>query len=242
MTGHAPANLPGRPVSRLWRCWLIIALLAGGRENLVAAEGESTAGSPPQVLRDFKSPASFYLIRDWSQVRFVDGLARLRGVKATGGMTSSKDYDLSPYSNLVPALILRTTPSNTAPQILLTLGDAEGRSATWFFSLPKPSPDLSPVLPNRDGTMAHPNWIEKYDGKLETNVGPLDLARIRSLKVQGDWNQGVLDLDLDSIVLVKAATNHPAGGGTGRPRAAKAENYEIGPSRSRARNQMGNPD
>jgi hypothetical protein len=111
----------------------------------------------------------------------------------------------SAFAHRTPAFRLRTTAANTAQTLQLQLLDAGGRNATWRFPLPPAPADFLTVLPSGAVAISHPHDLQRSEQP--EDVGTLDLARIRQFKVQGDWQQGIVDLVIDALVLVEPDAN-----------------------------------
>ncbi|MEN6496280.1 MAG: glycoside hydrolase family 9 protein [Thermoguttaceae bacterium] len=179
---------------------LLVALVSGWSGSVFAAEHASDAKAR-YTISDFNSPFQFYY-QAWSdKIQVVNGHVLLKSLSCRGGAGVNKAYDLSSYANLTPAFRLQTTPANTAKTLQLQLLDAGGRNATWHFPLPQPSADFVTVIPTDAVAISHPHALERADKP--DDVGALDLAKICQFKVQGDWQKGVVDLELDAIVLVE---------------------------------------
>jgi len=192
----------GQYRSRVVPLLFVVLLLAfiTGACTIAFADDNTTTAKAQYTLTDISSPFEFYY-GAWSQVDIVGGRAVLKNYATAGGAGVNKQYDLSAYSNMTPAFRLRTTSANTAKAVLLQFLDADGRNATWTFPLPQPSADFVTTIPAGAVAISHPNMLERTEQP--ENVGSLDLANIRQFKVQGDWQKGVLDLEIDEIVLVE---------------------------------------
>ncbi len=153
------------------------------------------------TISDFTTPFQFHYQAWGDHLQVGGGRAVLKGLSEKGGAGVNKPHDLGAYTNLCPAFRLRTTAANTAKMLQLQLLDAEGRNATWRFPLPPPSENFVTVVPLGAAALAHPHTIKRGDE--EDHIGPLNLPKICQFKVQGDWQKGVLDLELASITLVE---------------------------------------
>lgn len=175
--------------------------LAGLIVSLAALVSPAVAADTKYTISDFDAPFGFYYVGWNDKIQVADGRVTLKAMPTAGGAGVNKPHDLGAYANLTPAFRLRTTAANTARTIQLQLLDADGRNATWHFQLPGPSADFVTVLPDGSVAVSRPHAIARSEKP--DNVGALDLAKILQFKVQGDWQQGVMDLEIDAIVLVE---------------------------------------
>ena len=188
---------PGRKCGSL----LVAAMLAtgSGMFSACAADTPATSGEP-FAISTFDAPFTFTYLAWKDKIQVAGGHAVLKGLECKGGAGVNTQMNLSAFADLTPAFRIRTTASNTARTIHLQLLDADGFSGSWLFDLPPPSADFVSITPTGAVAVATPNALHR-DQKPVT--GKLDLARIVQYQVQGDWQKGILDLELDAIVLVK---------------------------------------
>lgn len=179
---------------------ILIALMSSAIDSGLTAE-RADSNKVRYTISDCDSPFQFHY-QAWSgEMPIVAGHVVLKGLPCNGGAGVNKPYDLSAFADLTPAFRLRTTAANTAKTLQLQFLDAGGRNATWRFPLPPASADFLTVIPTGAVAISHPHDLERSEQP--EHVGTLDLAQIRQFKVQGDWQKGVVDLEIDAIVLVE---------------------------------------
>ena len=186
---------PGKQCGSL----LVAAMLLGGSAVFTAwaADASATTGVP-FAISTFDAPFTFSYLSWQDKIQVTGGRAVLRGLECKGGAGVNTQMNLSAFADLTPAFRVRTTASNTAKTLQLQLLDADGFSGSWQFDLPPPSADFVSITPKGAAAVSTPNALHRDQKPV---VGKLDLARIVQFQVQGDWQKGVLDLELDAIVL-----------------------------------------
>lgn len=175
------------PVESAW--WRLKAL---------EAEAPATTGEP-FAITTFDTPFTFSYLSWQDKIQVADGRAVLRGLACNGGAGVNTQMNLSACAGLTPAFRLRTTAANTAKTLQLQLLDADDMSGSWQFALPPPSADFVTVTPKGAAAVSTPNALHRDQKPV---AGKLDLARIVQYQVQGDWQKGAVDLELDAIVLL----------------------------------------
>ncbi|KPK63586.1 MAG: hypothetical protein AMK73_05025 [Planctomycetes bacterium SM23_32] len=187
------------------RSLVTLALLAAVLPNLAGLGNASGAdGQGPRnetlVLNSFDRTFEFSYQAWEGKVRAEDGVAGLRTLSAKGGGGFNIKFDLSARLDETPVLRLKVNAGNSGKSLQLLLCDAGGRTGRWVFTLPEPGDAFVELTPMGGAALSKPNLMEDKDDP--DNPGPLDLARINQIQLGGDWGDGTLEVDLDSIVLV----------------------------------------
>ena len=177
----------------------IMLVVGSALFNALAADAPTTTGAP-FAISAFDAPFTFTYLSWQDKIQVTGGRAVLKGLACNGGAGVNTQMNLSACADLTPVFRVRTTAANTAKTIQLQLLDADGFSGSWQFSLPSPSSDFVSITPKGAAAVSSPNALHRDQKPV---VGKLDLGRIVQYQVQGDWQKGVLDLELDAIMLVK---------------------------------------
>jgi len=179
----------------------IATVLLGGSALFTAFAADAPATTEePFAVSTFDAPFTFTYLSWQDKIQITGGRAVLKGLACNGGAGVNTQMNLSACAALTPAFRVRTTAANTAKTIQLQLIDADDFSGSWQFSLPPPSADFVLITPKGAAAVSTPNALHRDQKPV---VGKLNLARIVQYQVQGDWQKGVLDLELDEIMLVK---------------------------------------
>ncbi|HCE46218.1 MAG TPA: hypothetical protein DET40_21955 [Lentisphaeria bacterium] len=152
------------------------------------------------VISEFDAPFLFSYLSWKDLVKVENGKAVLKGIKCDGGAGINATLDLSSHATKSPALKFRSRAENSAKSIRMILVDADGRSGLWEFAIPKAEENFTIVTPKGCVPLTKPNILENK--KNPDNPGVLDLARITQYQLLGDWGKGVIDVEVDAVVLV----------------------------------------
>jgi hypothetical protein len=159
-------------------------------QNRTAALTTANAG---RTLVDFNGPLLFAYSSWEKKVKTENGVALLRGegVTGQGGAGTNANLDLSAESGSIPALRVRVGANNKVPELRLLLIDSKEAQSIWEYVLPASGTEWITVFPKDGASLAEPNSRPK---------GTLDLGKIMQWQLQGNWNAGALDVEIDSIV------------------------------------------
>ncbi len=159
---------------------------------LVTAAQAAEAG---QALVDFRQPFLFAYGSWDKKVKTQDGVALLRGegVTGQGGGGFNANLDWKARAVQMPVLRVRVGAQNRVRELIIRVGDDKDAWSMWNFVLPAPGSEWATLSPRDGATLAEPNTREK---------GVLDLGRIRQWQLQGNWDAGPLDVEVQSVVAV----------------------------------------
>ncbi len=145
----------------------------------------------------FNKELQFSYLSWEKKVKIEGGKAIFKELKTDGGGGVSESMDLSSKAACSPALKLKTGPANTAKSLRIQLLDAAGVAARWEFQLPKPSGDFAIVLPKDCAALSTPNEAE--DKSNPDDSPSFDLSKTTQWQLLGDWQPGVLDVEVEGI-------------------------------------------
>jgi endoglucanase len=161
----------------------------------------------------FETPF-LYAYGSWeNQVTVEGGRALLRGdgVTGQGGAGISASLNLNRYArDYSPALRLKVGDGNEVPALVMILRD-EDHGAVYEFPLPEPSGDFVLVTPLDGAPLAQPNKVDK---------GMPDLAALTQVQIQGNWDNGSLNVEVQTVEVV------PPDAALRAARAAQAERQQ----------------
>ncbi len=151
------------------------------------------AAADDRAVIDFKAPFLFAYTSWENKVRTENGVALLRGegVTGQGGVGVNVNLDLSAMVDKIPALRVRVGANNKVPQLNLRLIDSKDAQSVWEFVLPVPGADWVTITPKDGASFSGPNSREK---------GTLDLSKIIQSQLQGDWNAGAMDVEVNAVM------------------------------------------
>jgi len=187
--------------ARVPRLSVVALFLVAFSAALVSAAESAPGNGAAVTISDFRAPFPT-VYGDWKdKVQVAGGHAVLKDLGTKGGTVTLVNLDLSAHRAMVPVLYVKTTSANTAQMMQLQLGDSSNCIGTWQYVLPKPSADFVAISPQGAYDLANPDTLYR-DGK--PAEGPLDLKHLVLYQLQGDWQQGVLDLEIASVGLIAA--------------------------------------
>jgi endoglucanase len=152
------------------------------------------ARAEPVVLTPFDQPLLFAYGEWQGKVDCADGRLAIHGVGGKGGGGRVQMQDMTGLAERVPALRLRVGAGNQAAGIALLLTDPTENAARWEFALPGPGEETVTLLPISGGALAEPDSVSK--------AGPLDLSRVITWQVCGDWSDKALEVDVEEVLLL----------------------------------------
>jgi endoglucanase len=172
----------------------LLALAACGQ----AADAPPTA---PVVAKDgricgFDQPFQYSFLAWKDKIKVEQGRAVLHGLETKGGAGVTAAMNLAAQADCSPALRLRTKPGNTAKTLSFRLVNGDDALAAWNFALPAPAEAFSVVLPANAAPLARPDKVESKSG------AAFDLARVSGWQLLGDWQPGVLDVEIEAVLAV----------------------------------------
>ncbi|HEX8235694.1 MAG TPA: glycoside hydrolase family 9 protein [Abditibacteriaceae bacterium] len=194
--------------SRTWR-WITrgipVALFASGvvlassfamAQNATAVSNVSTTG---RLIVSFNEPFLFAYSSWENKVKTETGVALLRGEGLTGqgGAGFNVNLDLRAEADNLPLLRVRVGANNKVPELRVRFLDNKEAQSGWEYVLPAPGTGWVTVMPRDGASFAAPNIREK---------GTLDLSKVTQWQLQGDWNAGALDVEVDSIIAAAPTT------------------------------------
>lgn len=174
---------------------------AARSEAAAPAPAPAPAAAPP-ALCDFAQPLGYAFLAWEGKARTADGRFALRADATQGGAGSAQRMDLRALAERSPALRLRVGAANTAGGIGFRLLDGAETVATWSFALPAPAADPVLVLPQDAAPLAIPNRRENKKVPASQPLPALDLGRITGWQFIGDWQPGVLDVEVLAVETV----------------------------------------
>ncbi len=199
--------MPRRLLCRGLRCAVPAAAAL-----ICLAAGVPPTAAEPVVITSFDQPLLFAYGEWQNKVAVRDGHLAIHGVngKGGGGCVSQRSLiavaggpTTSPDAMRIPAMRVRVGPGNQARGIALLIGDANDNSGRWEFTLPAPAPGVVTILPTNGGSIAQPDSLSK--------PAALDLGRMVTWQVTGDWGNGLLDVDVEQVLLLADADNPAVG-------------------------------
>jgi hypothetical protein len=153
------------------------------------------AAATEQVLVDFQQPFLFAYTSWENKVKTQGGVALLRGdgVTGQGGAGFNADLDWKAQAAQMPVLRVRVGAANKVRELIFRVLDDKEAQSTWNYVLPTPGNDWVTLSPKDGATLAEPNTREK---------GTVDLGRIKQWQIQGNWDAGALDVEVQSMTAV----------------------------------------
>jgi len=138
----------------------------------------------------------------WEKKVKIDGAKlALNGIGTNGGMGANENMDLTEKAASIPALRIRTGAGNSAKVIILQLWDENDVAARWEFHLPPPSDAFTTLTEGNAPLCKPPREQDKVKG---TGVpsGSFDLSKVKGWQITGNWQPGVLDLEIEELMLL----------------------------------------
>lgn len=153
------------------------------------------AAEAEQVLVNFQQPFLFAYTSWENKVKAQGGVALLRGdgVTGQGGAGFNADLDWKTQAAQMPVLRVRVGAQNKVRELVFRVSDDKQAQSGWHYILPAPGNDWVTLSPKDGATLAEPNTREK---------GTLDLGRIKQWQIQGNWDAGALDVEVQNVVAV----------------------------------------
>lgn len=153
------------------------------------------AAEAERVLVDFQKPFMFAYTSWENKVKTQGGVALLRGegVTGQGGAGFIADLDWKAQAAQMPVLRVRVGAQNKVRELVFRVGDDKEAQSLWQYVLPAPGNDWVTLSPKDGASLSEPNVREK---------GTLDLGRIKQWQIQGNWDAGALDVEVQNVVAV----------------------------------------
>lgn len=189
--------------------WRLVLVCLAACASTFAAEAPPVAATPAlgQPLWTAAQPFTYAFLAWEGKATIADGKAIFKGLGTkggAGGKVGEGDADLTARADQTPVLKLRTAAANTAKALRFRLIDAAGTAGTWNFDLPATGADATLVIASGSLPLSQPAAIEgkkQADGATPTT---LDLAHITGWQFIGDWQPGVLDVEIEAAYAIPA--------------------------------------
>ncbi|MCX7007461.1 MAG: hypothetical protein NTY53_09485 [Kiritimatiellaeota bacterium] len=149
-----------------------------------------------EQLCGFDQPFQYAFLAWQDKIKMVQGRAILHGLETKGGAGVTAKLDLAARADCSPALRLRTKPGNTAKTLSFRLVNGDAALASWNLVLPAPAEAFGVVLPADTAPLSRPNKVESKSG------GAFDLAKVSGWQFVGDWQAGILDVEIEAVLAV----------------------------------------
>ena len=179
---------------------------AGQPVPVVAAAPEvpPAASGEPRQLSDFSKPLAYAFLSWQGKAKISDGRLILHELPTKGGGGGALALDLSTLADRSPVLRVRVGAANTAKTLGFRLSDRGETLATWTYELPAPGAEAVTLLPTDAAPLNEPNKRENKRIAASEPLPPLDLAHVTGWQFIGDWQPGVLDVEIEPMLTVPA--------------------------------------
>jgi endoglucanase len=218
----------------------------------VALPVAAPVAEEPRPLCDFAKPLGYAFLAWEGKARIDGGRLVIKAESGKGGAGAKQVQDLRAQAERSPVLRLRAGPANTAKTIGFRLMDGAETMGTWTFSLPAPSSDAVLVHPLHAAPLSTPNRRENKTVADSDPVPALDLARITGWQFIGDWQAGIVDVEIAAVLTVapdaamleqrKALAAAEAAAARARTQAAQSAAERQASDRAEALRRYGTPN
>ncbi len=197
-----------KPLQRICGLSVVMAalfsgLLAAGQEGQQPAAPAAAAAQNAAPLVAFDKPFQYAFLAWEGKVKVEGGKAILKELKTDGGAGAMEEISLAGKLEFSPVLKLRAGPGNTAKSVSFHIVDGKGEEgAVWEYQIPAPSPEFSTLMPRGCAPLSKPNRVNSKEGSKEGKDASFDFAKAKGWRLMGDWQSGVIDIEIESITLL----------------------------------------